>query len=55
MIMNPDENSSKNIIFFLGAGASVEAHIPDTRTLIYGNDKGDSGFIQWLSEKEKNK
>jgi len=52
--MNPNEKSSNDIIFFLGAGASVEAHVPDTQAFIYGNKKNEPGFIQWLLEKGKN-
>ncbi len=41
--MQPKNNG---IIFLFGAGASVEAEVPDTREFIFGKE----GFLEWLKE-----
>ena len=45
--MNEEEQELKptEIIFFLGAGASVPADVPDTRKFIYGQ----GGFLEHIS------
>ncbi len=49
----PENKNQNNIIFFLGAGASIEAGVPDTIGFIYGEmEKGGiQGFIEYLKEK----
>ena len=46
-----------DVVFFLGAGASIEAGVPDTNSFIHGKkEKGDvQGFIEYLKEKNKDK
>jgi hypothetical protein len=51
--MTASETESPEIIFFLGAGASVEADIPDTRKFISGKGNCEEGFLERL-EKQGN-
>jgi len=46
--MTQSDSPKSEIIFFLGAGASVEADIPDTKKLILGQGKEPQGFLSWL-------
>lgn len=51
------ENRNLNeIIFFLGAGASIEAGVPDTIKFIFGQKEegGIQGFIEYLKENKMN-
>lgn len=43
------------MVFLLGAGASVEAGVPDTRKFIDGKrgEGGIQGFLEWLKESNK--
>ncbi len=49
----PDSKNQNDVIFFLGAGASMEAGVPDTIGFIYGEKEkgGIQGFIEYLKEK----
>lgn len=50
------ENINQNdVIFFLGAGASIEAGVPDTTKFIYGQSEKDKiqGFLEYLTENNK--
>lgn len=56
MVLNTPEKENQNeLVFFLGAGASIEAGIPDTHKFIYGkeNEGGIQGFLEWLQENNK--
>jgi hypothetical protein len=46
--MAQPDGASSEIIFFLGAGASVEAGVPDARKFIWGQGKEGKGFLVWL-------
>lgn len=56
MVLNtPDRKNQNEVVFFFGAGASIEAGIPDTRKFIYGkkDEGGIEGFLEWLKENNK--
>jgi len=46
--MTQSASDIPEIIFFLGAGASVEADIPDTRSFIFGREHSEDCFIGYL-------
>ena len=50
----PDDRNPNDVIFFLGAGASIEAGVPDTIKFIYGIKEKDGiqGFIEYLEGKK---
>ena len=52
-----ERRNQNDLVFLLGAGASIEAGVPDTRKFIYGeNEKDDiQGFIEWLKENDMEK
>ncbi len=54
MVLNTPEKENQNeVVFFLGAGASKEAGVPDTVSFIYGKKKdGIQGFIEYLEGKK---
>jgi hypothetical protein len=51
----PEKENQNEVVFFLGAGASIEAGIPGTHKFIYGkeNEGGIQGFLEWLNENNK--
>jgi hypothetical protein len=53
----PEKENQNEVVFFLGAGASIEAGIPDTHKFIYGkeNENGIQGFLEGLRERNKEK
>lgn len=57
MLNTPERQNQNELVFFLGAGASIEAGIPDTHKFIYGkeNENGIQGFLEWLRERNKEK
>lgn len=58
MVINiPDQGNQNELVFLLGAGASIEAGVPDTRRFIYGEKENDGiqGFLEWLKETDKQK
>ena len=58
MVINiPDQGNQNELVFLLGAGASIEAGVPDTRRFIYGEKEKDGiqGFLEWLKETNKQK
>ncbi len=55
MVLNTPEKENQNeVVFFLGAGASKEAGVPDTVSFIYGEKEKDGiqGFIEYLEGKK---
>ncbi len=52
MVTNMPDGENHELIFLLGAGASVEAGVPDTRKFIYGKKEEDGirGFLEWLEK-----
>lgn len=56
MVFNMTKRKNE-LVFFLGAGVSVEAGVPDTRKFIYGEREKDGvqGFLEWLKENNKEK
>lgn len=57
MLNTPEKENQNEVVFFLGAGASIEAGIPDTHKFIYGkkDEDGVEGFLEWLKENNKEK
>ncbi len=57
VLNTPEKENQNEVVFFLGAGASIEAGIPDTHKFIYGkkDDGGIEGFLEWLEENDKDK
>ena len=55
MINTSDRGNQNELVFLLGAGASVEAGVPDTRKFIDGKrgEGGIQGFLEWLKESNK--
>lgn len=53
----PEKKNQNEVVFFFGAGASIEAGIPDTHKFIYGKEDegGIEGFLEWLKEENKEK
>lgn len=51
----PEKENQNKVVFFLGAGASIEAGIPGTYKFIYGikEEGGIEGFLEWLKEENK--
>jgi hypothetical protein len=52
VLNTPEKENQNGVVFFLGAGASKEAGVPDTVSFIYGEKDGIQGFIEYLEGKK---